>query len=153
MERDLPTIRSLHELAELLAAREALYVRWSKGPATDDQTQRSRDDLTEVELPGLSANPLAVEEWWGDRPLDLWVARRLYDYLHLRERRGPDVRPWILVGDEVGRGPDNEPLVRCREPVAWIADDVVTEAVEAVNRHAAEWGPLDRQAAAPEDDP
>ena len=34
-------------------------------------------------LPGLSASPLAVEPWWGDRPLGLWIARRLYDYSHL----------------------------------------------------------------------
>jgi hypothetical protein len=57
----------------------------------------------------------------------LWVARRLYDYQHLRDARGPGVKPWILVGDRCGRGPDNEPLVRCRRPMAWIADHALHE--------------------------
>ncbi|WP_370643856.1 DUF6098 family protein [Amycolatopsis sp. DSM 110486] len=27
------------------------------------------------------------------------------------------MRPWVLRGTEVARGPDNEPLVRCDEPL------------------------------------
>jgi hypothetical protein len=101
-----------------------------------------------VPLPGLSANPLAVEPWWGDRSLRLWVARRLYDYRHLRYLRGPDVRPWVLVGSQCGRGPDNEPLVRVRRPVAWIADAALVEAEHLVEaQNSAEWGPLDRRGA------
>jgi hypothetical protein len=93
-------------------------VRWSRGPETDltaagGTGQSSQDALTGVLMPGLSANPLRAEAWWGDRSLELWVARRLFDYRHLRELRGPGVRAWILAGEEQGRGPDNEPLVRC----------------------------------------
>lgn len=138
----LPTITELSGLVELVA--DDVYVRWSKGPAEDDAST-SNDSLTGVTLPGLSANSLRVEPWWGDRSRELWVARRLYDYRHLRDLRGPDVRAWVLVGDEVGRGPDNEPLVRCRKPLAWIADSALEACEELVAaQHSREWGPLDR---------
>jgi hypothetical protein len=141
----LDCIRRLEDLAQLVQDNEQLYVRWSKGPE-DDASETSRDDLTGVELPGLSANPLHPEDWWGDRPLQLWVARRLYDYVHLEERRGPGTRPWVLEGEEIARGPDNEPLVRCDRPVAWIADEVVRSARELVDSCSGEWGSLDREA-------
>jgi hypothetical protein len=165
------TIERLDELADLVdragPGRE-LYVRWSRGPDRDvpgGNGQSSRDTLTGVRLPGLSANSLRVESWWGDRPLKLWVARRLYDYRHLREARGPGgaqpepgcgggehpptlpgVRPWVLEGEENGRGPDNEPLVICRRPLAWIGEAALRESDEMVaEQGAAEWGPLDRR--------
>jgi hypothetical protein len=132
----LPTIADLDALTELVttsAEEDQLFVRWSAGPAVDLRRDgSSRDSLTGVPLPGLSANPLAVEQWWGDRSPRLWVARRLYDYRHLRCLRGPKVKPWVLVGDQCGRGPDNEPLVRVRWPVAWIADGALIEAEQLV---------------------
>jgi hypothetical protein len=140
---ELPTLHSLDELVELAGGRDDLFVRWSAGPDADQDTT-SCDELTGVELPGLSANPLAVEEWWGDRSLRLWVARRLYDYRHLRELRGPQVRPWILEGEEVGRGPDNEPLVTFRRAVAWLHPDVVVESTRLVDEQSGPWGPLRR---------
>ena len=142
---ELPTLSTLDELAEAVRRSDGgrdLYVRWSKGPA-DDRGSVSRDDLTDAPLQGLSANPLLVPEWWGDRPLRLWVARRLHDYRHLRQRRG--AKPWLLEGDERGRGPDNEPLVECRRALAWIADDARAEADEVVGSQH-DWGPLDRTA-------
>jgi Family of unknown function (DUF6098) len=150
----LPTIGTLAELARLVERdphRGSLYVRWSHGPAEDlagpgRGRQTSRDALTGVVLPGLSANPLHVEPWWGDRSVRLWVARRLYDYRHLRDQRGPGVRPWVLIGRQIGRGPDNEPLVVCRRPVAWISDEALAECERAVEGQASdEWGPLDRR--------
>jgi hypothetical protein len=65
----------LDELTELVeGSPEAfrLYVRWSRGPAVDlsddgSGAASSRDSLTGVPLPGLSANPLAVEPWWDGR--------------------------------------------------------------------------------------
>ncbi|MEU4244090.1 DUF6098 family protein [Actinoplanes sp. NPDC026619] len=148
---NLPTIADLDELAELVtayAAKDQLFVRWSAGPAGDLRQGASRDSLTGVPLPGLSANPLAVEPWWGDRSMRLWVARRLYDYRHLRYEHGTTVRPWVLVGSQCGRGPDNEPLVRVRRPVAWIADTALIEAEHLVEaQNAAGWGPLDRRGA------
>ena len=64
---------------------------------------------------------------WGDRPLRLWVPRRSYDYSHLKQEKAPGVRPWVLEGCELERGPDNEPHVRCDHPVAWIAGTVISE--------------------------
>lgn len=152
-EAVMPVLDGLDEVVDLLRKAEPeedLYVRWSRGPEADlasgcGSEQSSKDGLTGIELPGLSANPLAVESWWGDRPLRLWVARRLYDYRHLRELRGPGVRPWVLVGESCGRGPDNEPLVRCHSPVAWVSERALREAERAVEEQASpEWGPLHR---------
>jgi hypothetical protein len=142
----LPTIGTLSELAELAAGRPRLYVRWSRGPAADTGDS-SADELTGARMPGLSASPLAVEPWWRG-PLRLWIARRLYDYSHLEHVKGPGIRPWLLEGDELGRGPDNEPLVRCTRPVAWIADQVIGEAERAMTEHNADWGPLRRPGSA-----
>jgi hypothetical protein len=149
----LPTIGSLSELAHLLdghGGNPALFVRWSEGPESDLAREHSIDELTRTELDGLSANSLAVEPWWGDRPVETWLARRIYDYLHLRSRRRPkEVRPWVLEGEEVGRGPDNEPLVRCRRALAWIGESVVDEAVRRIEASPGEWGPLDRLSPGP----
>ncbi|WP_207916932.1 DUF6098 family protein [Micromonospora sp. KC723] len=148
----MPVLGDLDQVVQVLRAsepEEELYVRWSLGPDVDLTAgapgQSSKDALTGIDLPGLSANPLTVEDWWGERPLRLWVARRLYDYRHLRELRGPGVRPWVLVGEQCGRGPDNEPLVRCDRPVAWVSERALREADRAVEEQAsAEWGPLHR---------
>lgn len=139
----MPTLARLDELTDLAQRQPGLFVRWSRGPAVD-ASGTSSDDLTGSSLPGLSANPLAVEPWWGDRPLRLWIARRLHDYSHLEHDKGPDVRPWVLAGEELGRGPDNEPLVRCERPVAWVADEVIAEADRVVQDQNTGWGPLRR---------
>jgi hypothetical protein len=88
-----------------------------------------------------------VEPWWGDRSPRHWTARRLHDYSHLKHDKGPGVRPWVLQGREVGRGPDNEPLVRCDRPVAWVAEEIMTEAERVVTEQNQDWGPLRRPAA------
>lgn len=145
---DLPVIGSLDELAGFLSARSGLYIRWSRGPAVDLAQRGSRDGLTGLELPGLSANPLDAEPWWEDRPLRLWAARRLHDYSHLPRERGPGVRPWLLRGTEAGRGPDNEPLVRDVAPIGWVADAVIKEAEAVVNGQNGAWGPMRRHSGA-----
>lgn len=139
-------LTDLSGLVDLVGGTDGeLYVRWSRGPRMDAGTS-SQDGLTGVPLPGLSANSLRVEPWWGDRSLRLWLARRLYDYRHLRELRGPGVRPWVLTGTECGRGPDNEPLVTDVRPLAWIDDAVLVECEkEVAAQQSAEWGPLDRR--------
>jgi len=143
---ELPLITSLDELARLVENGRRLYVRWSRGPRADLGDAASTDDLTGIPLPGLSVNALDIEPWWSRRPVRLWVARRLYDYCHLRRQKGPGIRPWVLRGREVGRGPDNEPLVREVEPIAWVGPQVITEAEEEVARQRGSWGPLDRGA-------
>jgi hypothetical protein len=141
----LPTYTTLHQVVELIERGRPVFVRWSKGPGVDlAEAPVSKDTLTGTELPGLSANPLSIEEWWKEQPVTLWAARRLYDYSHLREDHGPDVQPWLLEGEEAGRGPDNEPLVRDVHPVAWIGDSVIAEAEAEVAHQAAAWGPLRR---------
>jgi hypothetical protein len=140
---ELETIRRLDELVRLVEVTPNLYVRWSHGPAADS-CATSTDELTGVELPGLSANSLAVEPWWGDRPAHVWLARRLYDYRHLGDR--PGVVPWVFEGEELARGPDNEPVVRCIRPIARLSDGVVRESATTVERFSGSWGPLARQA-------
>ncbi|MGR4879887.1 DUF6098 family protein [Streptomyces sp. LARHCF249] len=142
--RDLPTLKTLDEVAVRLGDGEGVYVRWSRDPDADLDTSSSSDELTGTPLPGLSANPLDVEPWWGERPIRIWVARRLHDYSHLPRVRGDDVRPWLLRGREAGRGPDNEPLVRDAEPLAWIAPDVIEEATREITEQPGPWGPLQR---------
>jgi hypothetical protein len=137
-------LTTLDDLTDLIKRQKDLYVRWSRGPAADAD-RVSTDELTGIRMPGLSASPLSVEPWW-EGPPELWAARRLYDYLHLRERRR-HARPWVLRGEEVGRGPDNEPLVRCLEAVAWVDQAVVDQATRLVDAQRGEWGPLDRQGA------
>jgi len=143
-QADLPVLHELGELVDLVAGGEPLYVRWSRGPGEDLSGPASMDDLTGVPLPGLSASPLAVEPWWGDRSPRLWVARRLYDYVHLRADKGPGVGAWVLTGHEEGRGPDNEPLVGSARPVALLAPELIDEATEEVERASRSWGPLRR---------
>lgn len=142
---EMPTVETLDQLTELARRHPGMFVRWSRGPDSD-VAGKSQDDLTGEPLPGLSANPLAVEPWWGDRPLRLWIARRLFDYSHLKHEKGPGVRPWVLEGRELARGPDNEPLVGCDRPVAWIDDRVISEAVRTVDEQNERWGPLRRPA-------
>jgi hypothetical protein len=140
------TVTTLDELTELSLSCPGLYVRWSRGPEADAEGS-SCDDLTSVPMPGLSASPLAVEPWWGNRSPRLWTARRLHDYSHLKHDKGPGVRPWVLQGREVGRGPDNEPLVRCDRPVAWVAEEILAEAERVVADQNQDWGSLRRPAA------
>lgn len=140
----LTTLHTLDEVAERVRRQNRLYVRWSLGPETDLRDKSSRDELTGVSLPGLSANSLDVEPWWRDRPVRIWVARRLYDYCHLPRHRGGGVRPWLLRGRENGRGPDNEPLVTHVEPLAWVDDAVIDEATGVIEEQPGPWGPVER---------
>lgn len=137
----LPVLECLDDVVEAVDGKRDVFVRWSAGPVVDAEGV-SRDGLTGSPLPGLCANPLAVEAWWGDRPLRTWVARRLCDYEHLRER---SARPWLLRGREQGRGPDNEPLVECIEPLAWVGPRAVEEAEAEIGLPDAPWGPLHRR--------
>ena len=138
----LDELEDLDELTKLVESTGDLYVRWSRGPEAD-RCATSVDQLTGVELPGLSANSLMVEPWWGDRPARVWIARRLYDYRHLGDQ--PGVMPWVFEGEEVARGPDNEPIVRCLRPIARLAERVVRQSEAAVERFSGTWGPLARQ--------
>jgi hypothetical protein len=121
---DIPTVGSLDELCRMVD--DGVYVRYSKGPE-DDVDSTSRDYESGLDLPGLSVNPLRPESWWT-RPLDEWLARQICNYVHIAEESDDERRGWVLTGEVVARGPDNEPLVRKVRPVAWLSDDVITEA-------------------------
>ena len=123
-EGQLPVLDSLAELAEL--AQQATFVRFSKGPAEDRQTT-SRDYESGLDLPGLSVNPLQPESWWT-RPVEDFLARQICNYVHLQDNADDGRRPWVLTGQVVARGPDNEPLLRDFRPLAWLSDRVVEEA-------------------------
>lgn len=120
---DVPRLRTLGEVVELLAVATPLFVRFSAGPAADSSAL-SRDHESGCVLPGLSVNPLDPEPWW-DRPVEHWVARQLCQYAHLMT---PQRFPWALTGEVVGRGPDCEPLLAATVPVASIDGAVVDEA-------------------------
>lgn len=138
----MPEVQTLEALVELVGDRHDLYVRWSRGPR-QDRRGTSKDELSGVPLPGLSASALGVEPWWGQRDRRLWVARRIYDYAHLPVRRGGNIRPWVLEGRECGRGPDNEPLVDNVTPVAWL-DALISDAHHLIASLNSDWGSLDR---------
>ncbi|MBQ0863542.1 DUF6098 family protein [Streptomyces smyrnaeus] len=144
----MPVFTTLDAVTDLVAGRRSLYVRWSRGPSVDLQRASSMDDLTGVRMPGLSASPLDVEGWWGDRPTRVWVARRLYDYSHLPRVKDSRTRPWVLRGQEMGRGPDNEPLVRAVRPLGWIHHRVIAEADAVITRQPGRWGPIRRDGSA-----
>ena len=132
---------TLGELARLAEGRDDLFIRWSRGPEAD-ASGVCTDDMTGVELPGLAASPLTVDPWWEGRSIRLWVARRLYEYSHLKHEKGPGVRPWILEGTELARGLDNEPLVQCDRAVAWVSEAVLNEAERMIESTSEQLGPL-----------
>ena len=118
------SIGTLRELAELVERHRRLYVRWSEGPA-DDQ-DGSVDTESGLTLPGLSVNPLHAEFWWT-RPFEDWLARQICQYRELSEKN-PDRFAWALSGTEVGRGPDCEPLLREVIPIARLERRLLEEA-------------------------
>jgi hypothetical protein len=149
-DRPAGTVSSLADLVDLVEnwpGEPALYVRWTQDVERDVRTGMSRDELTGIELPGLSANGLAVEAWWGDRPLRAWLARPLFDYRHLLEQRGPGTRPWVVAGTETGRGPDNEPLIHPHSVVARVEMGVLGEVEAEVAGLGDDWGTLSRSPA------
>ena len=121
---ELRVVTSLAELEELIAPN--VFVRFSKGPAAD-RGRRSTDYESGLDLQGLAVNPLQPESWWT-RPLQEWLARQLCQYMHLREEADDERVPWVLSGEIVSRGPDNEPLIGTFHPLAVVADPALREA-------------------------
>jgi hypothetical protein len=124
MRADLPTLCRLDELVDLVKRCRQLFVRYSSGPEEDLGT-KSTDYESGLELPGLSVNPLQPEAWWT-RPLEHWIARQLCAYAHVGEDEGKV--PWVLSGEVVGRGPDNEPLIGPYDPLTYLSSSLVDEA-------------------------
>lgn len=125
MTASLTSLDSLVELEDLVRREPRLCVRYSEGPE-QDMSRNSIDTESGLELPGLSVNPLAAEAWWT-RPLTDWLARQLCQYRHLSEKN-PARFAWVLIGREVGRGPDCEPLLADVQPVGRLSERLLEEA-------------------------
>lgn len=117
------TVDGLTQLAEITRLGRRVYLRYSHGPEAD-ALHPSTDHESGLRMPGLSANPLAVPRWWSLDTRD-WLARRVCQYLREVEE---GARPWILYGEPVDFGPDNEPLLVDITPIAWLSADLVAEA-------------------------
>lgn len=136
---------SLDTIEELATSGRPLYVRYSEGCESDTQGG-SIDFESGLKLPGLAVNPLTPEDWWT-RPLGDWLARQLCQYKHLQEKN-PDRFAWILTGEQVGRGPDCEPLLVEVEPIARLSPRLLDEAEKRYRRNFdAEKGPEDSEPA------
>jgi hypothetical protein len=129
---ELLVLRSLAELEELVGEQDDLYLRYapSSSPA-----RTSRDWESGLQLPGVSVNPLTPESWWT-RPIADWIARQICTYVHLHDR-SDDRRPYVMHGEVVGRGPDNEPLLDPAVPVAVLTESMIREAKQRYEREFA----------------
>jgi hypothetical protein len=121
---DIPTVKTLDDLADFVAGHPGVCVRYSKGPE-HDRGRPSVDYESGLELPGLSCNPLEPEDWWA-RDVRDWFARQICHYADLGDE--PGRRAWLIVGTENGRGPDREPLLEPWQPVAFLSDALIDEA-------------------------
>jgi Family of unknown function (DUF6098) len=123
-DSDLPIIEDLAAIVVLVERHGVLYLRYSKGPASDARDGPSRDYESGLELPGLSVTVVSPEPWWT-RPVEEWVARRICKYDEL----GDEARyPWLLTGQPVGFGPDHEPLLQKTLPLARVGARALREA-------------------------
>jgi hypothetical protein len=63
-----------------------------------------------------------------------WIARQICTYVHLHDD-GDDRRAFVLRGQIVSRGPDNEPLLGSVEPIAELSESVISEAKRRYNEN------------------
>jgi hypothetical protein len=122
----LPLLTSLDELDSLVGQLKGVFVRHSKGIEVD-RGRSSVDYESGLELPGLSANPLDPEPWWTRARKD-WLARQLCTYVHLKDDADEKRYTWVLTGEVVARGPDNEPLLATVKPLGVLGDELLDEA-------------------------
>jgi hypothetical protein len=120
---ELPSLERLDELTTLVDSGVTVYLRYSPGPVADAD-HPSTDHESGLMMPGVSANPLAPPGWWS-LPLMDWVARRVCQYLRELQE---GARPWVLTGQVIDFGPDNEPLLDDVHPIAWLSPSLVEEA-------------------------
>jgi hypothetical protein len=143
VDRELPVLNALDDVVSLVAgATRPTYVRFSSHPP-DDQLDVSIDHESGLVLPGVAVNPMSAPAWWTGRPLEDWIRRQIRTYAHLRSTDSSRVC-WLLTGREIGRGPDNEPLLADVVPLATISDSVVAACAQG------EQSPAPWQATAPE---
>jgi hypothetical protein len=120
---EMPALERLEELSVLACGELRVYLRYSPGPFSD-ATHPSTDHESGLVMPGLSANPLRPPAWWTLPAVD-WVARSVCQYLRELQE---GARPWVLTGEVIDHGPDNEPLLIRIQPIAWLSLSLVREA-------------------------
>jgi hypothetical protein len=115
------TINSFNEYKEEVK-NQMLFVRYSSVIESGDA--KSYNHQTGQVEAGLSVNNATVEFAPNS---EIWIAKQLVEYRYLTMGQ-PESKCWILTGDIVGRGSDNEPLVQNVQPVAIIGESVLDEA-------------------------
>lgn len=105
----MTTIKSLDQIRKTGAR---IYVRWSRSLTRDQKRGYSLRCGTQAER-GLSA--CEIDPTWED-----WrILRQLGEY------RFCGGNCWIITGDEVGKGADNEPLLRNVKLIAKVSTDLL----------------------------
>jgi Family of unknown function (DUF6098) len=122
---EMTELARLDDLVDLMVLGIPLYLRCSSGPDADAGCP-TVDRVSGLPLPGHAAEPLRPPDWWT-LPVQDWLARRL---CHYPVRAAAEARPWVLAGEVVDFGPDNEPLLAHVKPIAWLTEDVLQEARE-----------------------
>lgn len=119
-------MKTLTTLAQIVAIVEQsprpLYVRWSSNARGDVRRGYSFNHQTGQREAGLSVNPLQSDVFSGPA----YIAQQIAEYGYLST--GTDARPYLVTGEETGRGSDNEPLIIGVELVAAVAPVVIEEA-------------------------
>lgn len=125
----------METLADLMARAqtETLYVRWETDGKKGMRRGYSINHVSGAREAGVSANSLMTNslEWLAVSVLEYHGVCGLYG--------------WIVTGEEVGRGGDNEPLLAKVRVVAPVTDAMVEEAT-AIN--IARWARQDAERAA-----
>lgn len=104
----MKTIKSLNEIKNITGK---VYVRWSKSISLDRKRGYSLRYGTQAEA-GLSACEInTTREDWR-------ILRQLNEYSFV----GGSC--WLVSGDEVGTGADNEPLLRNVKLIGKVADNL-----------------------------
>ena len=119
------TSRTIKSLDEIRNVDGRVYVRWSKSIALDNKRGYSLRSGTSRET-GLSACEIGKD--WNDRR----ILRQLAEY----EFCGGSC--WIVTGDEIGRGGDNEPLLTNVEVIGKVNGKMLKDAKIALYQFFAE---------------
>lgn len=124
--KQIKTIKALKKNIE--QSENAIYVRWSRGPAKDKKRGYSRDYVTGNNHNGLSS-VLIEKEWLSD---DKWLARRIteYNFLRLNDNK---IACWIYEGKRVGTDSDGYDLIIDINCIAKINNNLSEQMIELKN--------------------
>jgi len=115
------TSRTIKSLDQIKNTEGRVYVRWSKSIALDNKRGYSLRSGTSREA-GLSACEIGKD--WDDQR----ILRQIAEYSFV------GTSCWIVTGDEIGRGGDNEPLLTNVEVIGKVNDKMLKDAEIALLR-------------------